>query len=85
MNTTMTIDELREILVACAGGGDDEDGLRGDISDVTFEELGYDSLALIETAARLRLDHDVVVPDEEIAQLRTPRDLLDRINSQIGV
>jgi minimal PKS acyl carrier protein len=74
----MTIDDLRTILVASAGESDG--GLDGDIRDVDFDELGYDSLALMETAARIRSDFGVTIPDERIAELRTPGEILDLVN-----
>jgi minimal PKS acyl carrier protein len=83
MNKTMSIDDLRGILITCAGG-DDTEALHGDISDISFEDLGYDSLALFETATRLKLDHGVVIPDEQIIKVRTPKELLDLINERIA-
>jgi act minimal PKS acyl carrier protein len=74
----MTIDDLRTILVACAGESDGV--LDGDIRDMDFDELGYDSLALMETAARIRSDFGVTIPDERIAELRTPGEILDLVN-----
>jgi act minimal PKS acyl carrier protein len=74
----MTIDDLRTILVACAGESDGV--LDGDIRDMDFDELGYDSLALMETAARIRSDFGVTIPDERIADLRTPGEILDLVN-----
>jgi act minimal PKS acyl carrier protein len=74
----MTIDDLRTILVACAG--ESEGVLDGDIRDRDFDELGYDSLALMETAARIRSDFGVTIPDERIAELRTPGEILDLVN-----
>lgn len=74
----MTIDDLRTILVACAGESDGV--LDGDIRDVDFDELGYDSLALMETAARIRSDFGVTIPDERIAELRTPGEILELVN-----
>jgi act minimal PKS acyl carrier protein len=74
----MTIDDLRTILVACAGESDGV--LDGDIRDIDFDELGYDSLALMETAARIRSDFGVTIPDERIAELRTPGEILDLVN-----
>jgi minimal PKS acyl carrier protein len=74
----MTIDDLRTILVACAGESDGV--LDGDIRNVDFDELGYDSLALMETAARIRSDFGVTIPDERIADLRTPGEILDLVN-----
>lgn len=83
MSKMMSIDDLRGILVACAGG-DDTDAIHGDISGISFDELGYDSLALIETAAKLKRDHGVAIPDEQITEVRTPSDLLNLINDRIA-
>jgi minimal PKS acyl carrier protein len=83
MSKMMSIDDLRGILIACAGG-DDLDALHGDISGMSFEELGYDSLALIETAAKLKLEHGVTIPDEEITEVGTPNELLSLINDRIA-
>ena len=81
MKTTMSIDKLRDILIASAG---EDDALGGDISDVSFDELGYDSLALIETAAILRRDYGVLVPDDELTGLRGPGELLSLINDRLA-
>ncbi|WP_420497261.1 acyl carrier protein [Parafrankia sp. FMc2] len=78
----MTIDDLRRILVECAG--DVQEGEpAGDIRDVAFEELGYDSLALMETSARITTEFGVAVPDDRLADLRTPRELLDLVNDAL--
>lgn len=80
---TMTIDILRRILVACAGGDEDAPELAGDIADVEFEELGYDSLALIETASRIQREFGVTVPEEQLIDVKTPRELIDIVNDQL--
>ncbi|WP_433859339.1 acyl carrier protein [Streptomyces kronopolitis] len=77
--TEMNIDDLRRILIDCAGEADN-DSLSGNILDREFEQLGYDSLALLETFARITADFGVQIPDEAIADLRTPRDVLDMVN-----
>jgi len=82
MTDQMTIDQLRDIMIACAGG--DTEALRGDISAYSFQELGYDSLALLETSTRLKLDHGVILSDDEILELRTPKELLDLINEELA-
>ncbi|WP_040872017.1 acyl carrier protein [Nocardia exalbida] len=79
---TITITELRRILVDCAGGEDLAE-LGGDIAAVEFEELGYDSLALIETAARIQRDFGVMIPEEELIEVRTPQELVDIVNAQL--
>lgn len=76
----MTIDDLRKILVESAGEADGA-VLDGDIRNVDFDELGYDSLALMETAARIKSQFGVIIPDERIAELRTPGEILDLVNS----
>ncbi|MGW4382184.1 acyl carrier protein [Kitasatospora sp. NPDC004531] len=75
MSATMTIHDLHEILIACAGG-DRPEGLDGELADLTLDELGYDSLALIETVARLKLQYGVVIPEEQILDVSTLGDLL---------
>lgn len=82
--SAMTIEDLRAILVSCAG--EDESTDTGtDISDVLFEELGYDSLALMETAARIERDFGVRLPEEMMVELKTPRALLDLVNDNLAV
>jgi len=81
--TTVTIDDLRRILAACAGADDDVD-LNGDILDSPFEELGYDSLALLETAAVISREFGVSIPDDELTELATPRAMLDRVQDLVG-
>ncbi|GAA1186395.1 acyl carrier protein [Streptomyces hebeiensis] len=75
----MTLEELRDTLVACAGEGDAVD-LSGDILDVPFEELGYDSLALMESAARIERAYGISLPEEATSEADTPRALLDLVN-----
>ncbi|MER7013306.1 acyl carrier protein [Saccharopolyspora sp. NPDC000359] len=75
----LTIDDLRRILVDCAGE-DEAAELGADALDTEFDDLGYDSLALMETAARIHQELGVLIPDEQVAELRTPRQVLDLVN-----
>ncbi|MDH6623532.1 act minimal PKS acyl carrier protein [Streptomyces sp. LBL] len=75
----LTLDGLRTILVACAGE-DDGGNLARDILDTTFEDLGYDSLALMESAARIERDLGVTLDDEDVNDALTPRMLLSLVN-----
>ncbi|MBO2462632.1 acyl carrier protein [Actinomadura violacea] len=79
----LTLDELNRILVECAGeaGGA---APAGDIHDVEFEVLGYDSIALMETAARLERDYGIRFEDEEIVEAATPRILLELVNRELA-
>ncbi|HEX5404390.1 MAG TPA: acyl carrier protein [Pseudonocardiaceae bacterium] len=77
-----TMDDLRKIMRESAG----EDGsgtLDGDILDNSFEELGYDSLALMETTSRIERALSVTLPEEDMADVSTPRDLLAFVNGQL--
>ncbi|HEY4021567.1 MAG TPA: acyl carrier protein [Pseudonocardiaceae bacterium] len=79
----MTMNELCEILIECAGA--DEATLeRGDIAEMEFEDLGYDSLALLETAARIKQRFGVSIPDERIVELGTPGSVLDAVNAALA-
>jgi minimal PKS acyl carrier protein len=78
----LTIEELTRIMRTCAGE-DESVSLDGDIYDVPFSDLGYDSLALMETTARVEREFGLSLPDE-IAAAATPRDFLDAVNSHLG-
>ena len=79
----ITIDDIRRILIACAGDVETSE-LQGDISDLEFENLGYDSLALMETAARLEQEFGVRIPEEQITEVKTPQELLDLVNTSLA-
>jgi minimal PKS acyl carrier protein len=77
----MLFDDLRSILVEAAGEVDAE--LSQDVIDADLYELGYDSLALLEMAARIRERFAVEIPDDEVTDLRTFRLILDRVNKNM--
>ncbi|MEW2618883.1 acyl carrier protein [Streptomyces sp. NPDC048106] len=77
----VTIDDLRQLLRTAAG--ESEADLDGDILDVEFGSLGYDSLALLETASLIERHHGVKVADD-ISAVRTPREFLDRVNQPVA-
>ncbi|MFF8595166.1 acyl carrier protein [Streptomyces sp. NPDC015220] len=79
----ITIDDIRRILLACAGGMEGI-GPDTDITDLTFEELGYDSLALMESAAQIKQDFGVDVSDDEINEATTPKELADLVNGLVA-
>ncbi|WP_067563116.1 acyl carrier protein [Nocardia acidivorans] len=74
----ITIDDLRRILTQSSGEDENID-LSGDILDTSFENLGYDSLALIDTATRIKHEYGIEIDDEAIAIDMTPRTLLDAV------
>jgi act minimal PKS acyl carrier protein len=78
-----TIDHLRQVLRAAAGEGDGV-SLDSDILDVPFADLGYDSLALLETGGRIEREHGIELGDSTITDAETPRALLASVNEQLG-
>jgi act minimal PKS acyl carrier protein len=82
MSKPMTLDDLRRLLVECAGEVDGV-ALSGEILDTDFDAIGYDSLALMETAARVQSEFGVIIPDEVAGGVRTPRELLDMVNTSM--
>jgi act minimal PKS acyl carrier protein len=78
----MTIADLRRILTECAGEDESVD-LAGTIDETPFRELGYDSLALMETAARIKQEFGVQIPDEEIIEVDTPGEMLALVNRSL--
>ncbi|PSL52677.1 act minimal PKS acyl carrier protein [Saccharothrix carnea] len=77
----MTIEALKRILREGAGADEGVD-LDADILDVEFAELGYDSLAMLETASRIEREYGIKLEDETTAAARTPRALLAVVNSR---
>jgi acyl carrier protein len=78
----LTLDDLRRILRAVAGEAEGA-GLDGDILDVTFTDLGYDSLALLETAGQIERERDLQLDESTITEAQTPRQLLAAVTEQL--
>ncbi|MFC1402695.1 MULTISPECIES: acyl carrier protein [Streptacidiphilus] len=81
--SALTIDDLKEILRAAAGE-DESVGLDGDIAETPFTDLGYDSLALLETAAVISRRYGVTLTDDLFDDIATPQALLDEVNSVLS-
>jgi acyl carrier protein len=76
------ITDLARILIAAAGG--DELGITGDdVLDRDFGDLGYDSLAMLETAARIEREFGVTLDDSTFSDALTPRDLIELVNKYL--
>lgn len=78
----LTIEQLVQIMRECAGE-DESVSLDGDIYDAPFSDLGYDSLAVMETAARIERQFGLNLPDD-IAVAETPRAFLGTVNRHLG-
>ncbi|MBZ6083938.1 acyl carrier protein [Streptomyces olivaceus] len=81
--TALSIDEFTRILRESAGEDEAVD-LNGDVADLLFTDLGYDSLALLEVAGRIARDYGVDIPDEDLDGAETPRAFVDLVNSALS-
>ncbi|MEO3975088.1 acyl carrier protein [Streptomyces sp. CAU 1734] len=77
-----TIDDLKRILLEGAGADESVD-LDGDILDTDFEEMGYESLALLETGGRIEREFAITLDDDVFTDNRTPRTLVAAINASL--
>ncbi|MFI7011248.1 acyl carrier protein [Streptomyces sp. NPDC050145] len=75
--------DLTTLLRECAGEGEGVD-LDGDVMDVLFVDLGYDSLAVLQTTGRIERDYDVVLDEEAVDEAETPRALLETVNRALS-
>ncbi|MFE2752073.1 acyl carrier protein [Actinosynnema sp. NPDC059335] len=83
MSVTFSIDDLKRILREGAGADETVD-LDGDIAERDFEELGYESLALLETGSRIEREYGISLDEDALADARTPAALIDLVNSHLA-
>ena len=79
----LELTDLITLLRECAGEEEGVD-LDGDILDVPFAELGYDSLAVLQTTGRIERDFDVLLDEEAVDEAETPRAYLELINRALS-
>ncbi|MFF3916338.1 acyl carrier protein [Streptomyces sp. NPDC001852] len=77
-----TLEDLKRILRDAAGTEEGVD-LEGEILDTELEALGYESLALLETAGRIEREYDITLDDSVVTDAKTPRALLELVNEQL--
>ncbi len=47
-------------------------------------KLGYDSLAILETASHVERGFGVQLPEDEVGQQQTPREFVEFVNSMLS-
>jgi act minimal PKS acyl carrier protein len=77
-----TLADLRRLLREAAGEADGV-GLDGDILNVSFIDLGYESLALLETGSRIAREFGVYLRDTAIADAETPAALIALVKAAV--
>lgn len=78
-----TLADLRRILLQAAGA-DEAAALDDDILDTTFDLLGYESLALLETGGCIEREYGISLDDDTLTDALTPRDLIDTVNERLA-
>ncbi|MEV0063723.1 acyl carrier protein [Nocardia sp. NPDC058379] len=81
---TFTLDDLTRILLEGSGEPENVD-LDTGILDLTFDDLGYDSLAMLETASRVEREFGVTLDDSTVIEATTPRAFLAAVNALVPV
>jgi act minimal PKS acyl carrier protein len=77
-----TVADLARIIRAAAGEDESLD-LDSKILEHSFTDLGYDSLAVMETASRVEREFDVLIPEEEMVDIETPRQFITLVNDHL--
>jgi act minimal PKS acyl carrier protein len=77
------LNDLIEIMREAAGEAEDIT-LDETSAEVDFDELGYDSLALMATSNLVEKRFGVLVPEEELGQTRTLTEFVELVNRQLG-
>ncbi|WP_410632791.1 acyl carrier protein [Amycolatopsis sp. cmx-4-83] len=80
-DTAFTLDDLMRILRE--GSGETEEPA-GDPAGVEFADLGYDSLALLETAGRIEREYGLTLDESALAEATTPRALVELVNEHLA-
>jgi act minimal PKS acyl carrier protein len=75
--------ELKEIMRTSAGVLEEVD-LDADIADIEFDDLGYDSLAVLELVSQVGRRYGVSIPDDAIAEMPTPASAVRYLNGHLA-
>jgi act minimal PKS acyl carrier protein len=76
----MTLLDLQDIMRECAGEDESAQSLE-EAPDESFADLGYDSLALLETQSRVKREYGVEFSEDDLADITTPREFVEFFNS----
>ncbi|MFD7229170.1 acyl carrier protein [Streptomyces sp. NPDC059881] len=80
----LTLPVLIDIMRECAGEDEAVTAEGGDIGDVELENLGYDSLALMEAAGRVKRQFNAELSDVVFAEIRTLNQFVAAVNDTLA-
>jgi act minimal PKS acyl carrier protein len=78
-----TVRDLQDIMRECAGEDESAQPLE-QAADETFANLGYDSIALLETQSRINRNYGVEISEDDLADLATPREMVEFLNTRLA-
>ncbi|MEU0631035.1 acyl carrier protein [Streptomyces sp. NPDC005989] len=79
----LELSDLTRILRECAGEEEGVD-LDGDVLDLNWMELGYDSLAFLQTVGQIEREYEVLLDEEALDEADTPRLFLTMVNEALA-
>lgn len=80
MTQAFTVDDLARILREGAG---EDGGLDESTVDMSFDELGLESLALLEATVLIGQQFGVDLDDSVLTDVGTPRELIKTVNDRL--
>jgi len=83
MGKRFTTEDLERILHE-GTGANDTTRLGEATLDAHFDDLGYDSLALLETASRIQREFGIQLEESTLVVSLTPGELINQVNERIG-
>jgi minimal PKS acyl carrier protein len=81
--TEVTLLDLKRLLESQAGRAEGVDWDSSATLGIPFEEIGYDSLALLDLTALVQREYGVRIPDDAVWEMTSPGAALDYINNRI--
>lgn len=82
--TLFAVADLKRILETSSGTVDGVEWDNPATLKQKFEEIGYDSLALLEFIAVVQQEYKVGIPDEAVTVQQTPDEALNYINQRFA-
>lgn len=83
--TEFALPDLKRIIESSSGAVADMDWEDPKTLDTFFDDIGYDSLALLEMCAVVRREYGVTIPDEAVFKMQTPAAAITYINDRLKV
>lgn len=71
------LEDVQRLLRECAGEVPSADLTA--LADSRFDELGYDSLAILELTVRIENQYGVRIDEQDVAAVATPADLVEYV------